>query len=51
VTKPRTHYFLKLKAGPPVEKKVDPLKKWYMKTKREELRRYEYPQKVIHGLE
>jgi len=51
VTKPRTHYFLKIKEGPAYVKPVDPLKKWYMKTKREQRQLYERPKRVIHSLE
>lgn len=51
VTKPRTHYFLKIKEGPAYVKPKDPLKKWYMKTKRDQLQLYERPKRVIHSLE
>lgn len=51
VTKPRTHYFLKLKEGPKEIKEKDPLKKWYMKTKRDQITQQKYPQKIVHSLD
>jgi len=50
-TKPRTHYFLKLKEGPLVEKPKDPLGKWFLKTKRDQIELHRYPKKIVHSLE
>ena len=51
MTKPRTHFFLKLQVGSKPVKAKDPYSKWHMKTKGNIEQLYKNPKKILHSLE
>ena len=51
MTKPRTHFFLKLQVGSKPVKEKDPYSKWHMKTKANVENLYTNPKKILHSLE